>query len=121
VVLVVSNEVFRIDGKKVNKKLDALWQEPIGVLQVVKLVRKHPRLFNQPRNLACVYVNNVPGVVHYVVSEYCANVIRNLGKQVPNRLLGLVLPFLVLDVIPKKVSESELVGKRKVCLVKFLK
>ena len=77
-------------------------------------------MLNQFWNLACVDVNNIPRVVHYVVSENRANVVRYLGKKFPHGLLGLVLPLLVLDVVPKEICESELVGKRKVCLVKFL-
>ena len=78
-------------------------------------------MFNQFRNLACVDVNHIPCVVNYVVRENSTNVIRNIGKQFPYMLLRLVLPFLVLNVVAKKVSELESAGKRKVCLVQFLK
>jgi len=84
---------------------------------VVKTIGKHLSLLYELRNLAGVYVNYVSRVVHDVVSENCANVVRNLGKDAPNRLLRLVLPLLVLNVVPQKSSELALVRKSEVCLV----
>ena len=69
------------------------------------------------RNLACIYVNYVSRVVHYVVCQDSANVVRNLGQYVPNWLLRLVLPLLVLNVVPQKGSELALVRKGEICLV----
>ena len=85
-----------------------------------KTVLNHLSVFNQFWNLACVDVNHVPCVVHNVVGEDSPNVVRYLGQKFPNRLLGLVLPFLVLDVVPQKVSELEPVCERKIRLVEFL-
>lgn len=74
-------------------------------------------MFNQLGNLACVDVNHISRVVHYVVSENRPNVVSNVGKQIPYMLLGLVFPFLVLNVVPKKVSELEPIGEGEICLV----
>ena len=120
-VLVVANEEFRIDREDVNKALDSPWQEVIGVLEVVKPIAKHLALLYELWNFAGVDVNDVSGVVHDVVSEHRADVVRNLGQQVPNRLLGLVLPLLVLNVVPQKRSELKLVRKREIGLVELLK
>ena len=68
-------------------------------------------------NLAGVYVNHIPRIVHYVVCENSSNVVRNLGQYVPNLFLGLVLPLLVLNVVPQKGSELALVRKGEICLV----
>ena len=78
-------------------------------------------MLNQLWNLAGVDINHISGVVHYVVSENSANVVGNLGEQVPYALLGLVLPLLALDVVLEKFSELEPVCEREVCLVQFLK
>ena len=84
---------------------------------MVKSIRKHLSLLYELRNLASVYVNYVSRVVHYVVCEYGTNVVRNLGKYAPYRLLRLVLPLLVLNVVPQKGSELALVRKGEICLV----
>ena len=84
---------------------------------MVKPIRKHLSLLYELRNLASVYINYVSRIVHYVVCEDGTNVIRNLGKYVPYRLLGLVLPLFVLNVVPQKGSELALVRKSEIGLV----
>ena len=116
-ILVVSYQELWIHGEYINKALYALWQKLIGILDVFKSIRKHLPLLYELWYLASVYVNYVSRVVHYVVSENGSNVVRNLGKYIPYRLLSLVLPLLVLNVVSQKGSELALVRKGEICLV----
>ena len=117
VVLVVSKKVFWIDGEDVNQALDALREEVIGVLDVVKPIGQHLRVFNQLWDFAGVHINHIARIVHDVVCEDSTNVVRYPGNQTPHLLLRLVLPLLALNVVLQKVSESELVRIGEICLV----
>ena len=74
-VLVVANQKLGIHREDVHQALYALWQKLVGVPEMVKTVRKHLPLLYELRNLASVYVHDIPGVVHYVVREDSANVV----------------------------------------------
>ena len=71
----------------------------------------------QLRNLACVHIHHIASIVDYLVSQDRTNVVRDVGEQLPNGILRLVLPLLALDVVLHQVCELELACEREVCLV----
>ena len=117
VVAGVANQILWVHREQVHQALYLLGEEPIRVLDVLQIVGQHLALLQELRNLAGVHIHDIARIVHDVVCEYCAEIVRYLRNQRPYPLLALVLPFLVLNVVPQKGSELKLVRKGEIGLV----